>query len=204
MRSTIAVFRKLLLVDVDRVVLEVWGVDGEEEWNGSLWSPRAAAKQGHDLLLWAKQGHDLLLWAKQDHDLLLWAKQGHDLLLWAKQDHDLLLWACTCPSWRRILLCCSPECFLHFIPVKGCLGVVPDPMRGSGTGMSMCTECKALWDTFVICENGQYKINWIELIWIKQGHDLLLWAKQGNDLLLWAKQGHDLLLWAKQGHDLLM
>jgi len=52
-----------------------------------------------------------------------------------------------------------------FAPVKGCLGVVPDPMWGFGSGMSMCTDCKALWGKFVICENGLYKINWIELNW---------------------------------------
>jgi len=36
--------RELLQGDVVRVVIEVRGVDGEEEWsqNGSLWSPRAA------------------------------------------------------------------------------------------------------------------------------------------------------------------
>jgi len=38
----------------------------------------------------------------------------------------------------------------------GCLGVFPDPMWGSGTGMSICTDCKALWDKLVICENGLY------------------------------------------------
>jgi len=47
-----------------------------------------------------------------------------------------------------------------FFPVKGCLGVVPDPMWGQRSGMSMCPDCKALWDTFVNCENGLY---WIEL-----------------------------------------
>jgi len=30
-----------------------------------------------------------------------------------------------------------------------------------GTGMSMCTDSKAFWGKFVICENGLYKINWI-------------------------------------------
>jgi len=50
-------------------------------------------------------------------------------------------------SWRVLHL---------FFPVKGCLGVVPDPMWGQRSGMSMCTDCKALWDTFVICENGLY------------------------------------------------
>jgi len=40
---------------------------------------------------------------------------------------------------------------------KGYLGVFPDPMRGSGAGMSMCTDGKALRDKFVICEIGLYK-----------------------------------------------
>jgi len=72
----------------------------------------------------------------------------------------------TCPSWRGILLCCSPDGCFSFSPMKGCLGVFPDLMWGPGTGMSMCTDCKALWGKFVICENGLYKINWIELNWI--------------------------------------
>jgi len=48
-----------------------------------------------------------------------------------------------CPSWRGILLCCSPEGSFPFFPVKGCLGVFPDPMWGQRSGMSMCTDCKA-------------------------------------------------------------
>jgi len=44
------------------------------------------------------------------------------------------------------------------------LGVVPDPMWGLGTGMSVCTDCKACWGKFVICDIGLYKINWIECI----------------------------------------
>jgi len=63
--------------------------------------------------------------------------------------------------WRGILLCCSPKGFFPFFPVKGCFGVFPDPMSGQRSGMSICTE--ALWGTFVICENGLYKIHWIEL-----------------------------------------
>jgi len=69
----------------------------------------------------------------------------------SERDPPLLL------SWR----------FLHFFPLKGCLEVVPGPMWGQRSGMSMCTDCKALWDTFVICENGLYNINWIELNWWK-------------------------------------
>jgi len=37
-------------------------------------------------------------------------------------------------------------------------------MWGQRSGMSMCTDCKALWGKFVICEDGLCKINWIELI----------------------------------------
>jgi len=29
----------------------------------------------------------------------------------------------------------------------------------------MCTDCKAHWGTFVICDIGLYKCNWIELNW---------------------------------------
>jgi len=58
-----------------------------------------------------------------------------------ERDPPLLL------SWR----------FLTFFPLKGYLGVVPDPMWGQRSGMSICTDCKALWDTFVIRENGLYK-----------------------------------------------
>jgi len=32
-----------------------------------------------------------------------------------------------------------------------------------GQGCRMCTDCKAIGGKFVICDNGQYKINWIEL-----------------------------------------
>jgi len=31
----------------------------------------------------------------------------------------------------------------------------------------MCTDCKALWGKFVICDIGPYKINWIEIIVVK-------------------------------------
>jgi len=31
-----------------------------------------------------------------------------------------------------------------------------------GQGCRMCTDCKALWGKFVICDVGLYKINWIE------------------------------------------
>jgi len=43
-------------------------------------------------------------------------------------------------------------------------GVVPDPMWGQRSGMSMCTDCKALWGKFVICDFGLYKINWTEFV----------------------------------------
>jgi len=42
------------------------------------------------------------------------------------------------------------------------LGVFPDPMWGFGTGMSICTDCKALRDKFAICENG---LNWIDKLY---------------------------------------
>jgi len=60
------------------------------------------------------------------------------------------------PSWRGVLLCCSPEGFFTFFPPLKCfffysLGVVPDPMwEVKGQGCRMCTECKALWGKFVI------------------------------------------------------
>jgi len=59
-----------------------------------------------------------------------------------ERDPPLLL------SWRF---------FPFLFPMKGYLGVFPDPMWGPGIGMSMCTDCKALWYKFVICENGLYK-----------------------------------------------
>jgi len=71
-----------------------------------------------------------------------------------------------CPSWRGILLSCSPEGFFIFFYLERVffclLGVFPDPMWGQRSGMSMCTDCKALWGEFVICGNGLYKINCIE------------------------------------------
>jgi len=85
-----------------------------------------------------------------------------------------------CPSWRGILLCCSPEGFFLFFPMKGYLGDFPDPMWGFGTGMSMFTDCKALSGKFVMCENGLYKINWIELNRIElnwDGHKAVVVAR---------------------------
>jgi len=71
-----------------------------------------------------------------------------------------------CPSWRGILLCCSPEGFFTFFPMKGCLGVFPDPMWGQRSGMSICTDCKALWDKFVIMGYTN-KLNWIgNMFWL--------------------------------------
>jgi len=34
-----------------------------------------------------------------------------------------------------------------------------------GQGCRKCTDCKALWSRFVICDIRLYKINWIELNW---------------------------------------
>jgi len=69
-----------------------------------------------------------------------------------------------CPSWRGILLCCSPEGFFTVIPVKGCflfLGTFSWSDVRSKVRDVMCTDCKALWGKFVICDIGRYKINWI-------------------------------------------
>jgi len=44
-----------------------------------------------------------------------------------------------CPSWRGVLLCCSPEGFFTFSSERfffDLLGVVPDPMWGQRSGMS--------------------------------------------------------------------
>jgi len=65
------------------------------------------------------------------------------------------------PSWRGILLCCSPEGFITFFPVKGFFLIWSEV---KGQGWWMCTDCKALWGEFVIWDFGLYKINWIELI----------------------------------------
>jgi len=70
------------------------------------------------------------------------------LLSILERDPPLLL------SWRFLSL---------FSLWKGCLGVFPDPVWGQRSGMSMCTDCKALWGKCVIRENGLHKINWIEL-----------------------------------------
>jgi len=51
---------------------------------------------------------------------------------------------------------------LTFFPREGLMGVVPDLMWGQRSGMSICTDCKAIWNIFLICEIGLYKINWIE------------------------------------------
>jgi len=47
--------------------------------------------------------------------------------------------SCTCPSWRGILLGCSPEGFFPFSPLKGYLGVFPDPMWVLGQGC-LCVQ----------------------------------------------------------------
>jgi len=59
-----------------------------------------------------------------------------------------------CPSWRGILLCCSPEGFFTFFPWR--------VVWGQRSGMSMCTDCKALRQ---ICNlwNWAIQIKWIEL-----------------------------------------
>jgi len=52
--------------------------------------------------------------------------------LWS---HDIY---CTCPSWRGILLCCSPEGFFTFFPVKGLFG-------------SFSWSDVRFWDRDVVC-----------------------------------------------------
>jgi len=37
------------------------------------------------------------------------------------------------------------------------------PRKVKGQGCDMCTDCKALWGKFVICDIELYEINWIEL-----------------------------------------
>jgi len=59
-------------------------------------------------------------------------------------------------SWR----------FLHFfLTVKGSISWEFFLIRCEVKGQEcvMCTDCKALWGEFVICDIGQYKINWSEL-----------------------------------------
>jgi len=72
-----------------------------------------------------------------------------------------------CPSWKGILLCCSPEGFFTFFPVKGFISIFwwffLIRCEVKGQGCFMCTDCRALWGRFLICDVGLYKINWIEL-----------------------------------------
>jgi len=69
-----------------------------------------------------------------------------------ERDPPLLL------SWR----------FLPFFPCEKVFSIFwelfPVQCEVKGQGCGMCTDCKALWGTFVICENGLYTIkrNWIE------------------------------------------
>jgi len=71
---------------------------------------------------------------------------------------------CFCPSGER-----DPPLLLswRFLPFFPCERVVWEffliRCEVLGQGCCMCTDCKALWGEFVICENGLYKINWIEL-----------------------------------------
>jgi len=63
-------------------------------------------------------------------------------------------WMCWCNSVTRhsghmtFFSCFFGEFFLIRCEVKG-------------QGCRMCTDCKALWGGFVICDIGRYKINWI-------------------------------------------
>jgi len=62
------------------------------------------------------------------------------------------------------LLCCSPEGFFPFFPVKDFFGeIFLIRCEVKGQGCRMCTDYKALWGKFAICDNGIYKINWSEL-----------------------------------------
>jgi len=57
---------------------------------------------------------------------------------------------------RGILLCCSPEGFFTFFPVKD-LFLIRCEVKGQGC--HMCTDSKALWGKFETCNFGLYKIN---------------------------------------------
>jgi len=74
---------------------------------------------------------------------------------------------CFCPSWRGILLCCSPDGFFPFFPHERFFSIswVFFLIRCEvlGQGCRMCPDCKALWGKCVFCDNGLYKIIWIEL-----------------------------------------
>jgi len=57
-----------------------------------------------------------------------------------------------------------------------------------GRGCHMCTDCKALWGTFLICENGLYKLKWIELNYSASStpNDLVLrMSKYLNFIQIW-------------------
>jgi len=73
--------------------------------------------------------------------------------------HDIY---CICPSWRGILLCCSPEGFFPFFTMKGFFlfvgSVSWSDVRSWDRDVILCIDCKARWGKFVICD----KINWTE------------------------------------------
>jgi len=74
------------------------------------------------------------------------------LLSILERDPPLLL------SWRVLPLCehfCS-SIFWEFFLIR---------CEVKGQGCRTCTDCKALWGHFFICDIGLYKINWIELNW---------------------------------------
>jgi len=79
----------------------------------------------------------------------------------------MFVYVCLCRSvwpqvnvWAKIV---SMDNLWTVYNGKGILFFFPALMWGQRSGMSMCTDCKALWGKFVICDIGQHKINWIEL-----------------------------------------
>jgi len=67
---------------------------------------------------------------------------------------------------RGILLCCSPEGFFpfffrHFLFLLFFGEFLLTRCEVLGQGWRMCTDCKALWGKFVICDIELHEINWI-------------------------------------------
>jgi len=119
-------------------------------------------------LLWlmeSENGWPLTLVKLKVNPLENWFKEVWHMLQWyhGKAEHRSISSIASVHPGRGILLCCSPQGFFLFFLWKvyfSFLGVFPDPMcEVKGQGCRMCTDCKAHWGKFVICNIRLYKIN---------------------------------------------
>jgi len=56
-------------------------------------------------------------------------------------------------------------------------------VRSKVRGCPMCKDCKALWGKLVFCDNGLYKINWIESNWLLKAQHTFQTVAQSSSLI---------------------